>query len=940
MRNILFYLVAVLHCGVKLSAQETSLQGKVVDAATYSGLPGTNIAIEGSFLETISEADGSFRISGENFPTGPQLLVLSRSGYFTQRIPITIHSGENKDLDLILMELDPGQEQQMGNITLSDNELDEDEGGADNASALLQASRDVFLNAAAFDFGATFFRPRGLDSEFGKVLINGIEMNKFYNGRPQWADWGGLNDVQRNQVFSMGLSASEETFGGLAGTTNIIMRASQYSRGGRISVAGANRSYSGRLMATYNSGETEGGWYYSVSASRRFAKEGYTDGTVYDANSFFAAVEKKISPYHSLNFSAFYTPNTRGKSSANTEEVFELKGRRYNSFWGYQDGKIRNSRLREVKEPVLMLNHFWKLSEKAKINTNLAYQFGKVANTHLDYGGTRLVLLDGQESYLGGGSNPDPAYYQKLPSYFLRFPESANYQAAYLAEKEFRNNGQLDWEALYDANLQAASDGGNAIYILSEDRNDDQTITANSLLDLRLNENAKLNGGLRFSKLRSENFAAVRDILGGNAFLDIDFFAEGDSENTEADLAQSDLQHRNRLVGEGEKYKYNYILTAEEAEAFAQLQVKMKHFDLFAAAKASATHYQREGLFQNGVFPENSLGKSERPEFYDPAFKAGVLYKLGRHFIDFNAAYLQQAPNLRNSFANVRQNNSTVANLESETILAGDISYRYRSSFAKIRLTGYYMEMTEGTEVSFYFADGLSGLGRNSTTAFVQEVMTGIDKRHLGVEFGAEAQLTSALKLKAVAAIGEFIYNKDPQLYLTSNAFQEPVNYGRSALKNYHLAGGPQQAAQLGFEYRDPQYWWFGASLNYFSHAYVDISPLTRTANFFTDVDGLPILGYDEQKARKLLEQEQFDDYFLLNAVGGKSWRLKSYYLGFFMSINNILDELYKTGGFEQARNANYRSLLEDRQREQPLFGSRYWYGSGTTWYANLYFRF
>ena len=68
--------------------------------------------------------------------------------------------------------------------------------------------KDVFLNAAAFDFSATFFRPRGLDNANGKVLINGIEMNKQFNGRPQWGDWGGLNDVQRNREFSMGLKAS------------------------------------------------------------------------------------------------------------------------------------------------------------------------------------------------------------------------------------------------------------------------------------------------------------------------------------------------------------------------------------------------------------------------------------------------------------------------------------------------------------------------------------------------------------------------------------------------------------------------------------------------------------------------------------------------------------------------------------------------------------
>jgi hypothetical protein len=61
----------------------------------------------------------------------------------------------------------------------------------------------------------------------------------------------------------------------------------------------------------------------------------------------------------------------------------------------------------------------------------------------------------------------------------------------------------------------------------------------------------------------------------------------------------------------------------------------------------------------------------------------------------------------------------------------------------------------------------------------------------------------------------------------------------------------PQRAAQVGFEYRDPDFWWFGTTVNYFSHAFSDISPLTRTANFLTDVDGLPLLNYDSNIARE-----------------------------------------------------------------------------------------
>ena len=57
---------------------------------------------------------------------------------------------------------------------------------------------------------------------------------------------------------------------------------------------------------------------------------------------------------------------------------------------------------------------------------------------------------------------------------------------------------------------------------------------------------------------------------------------------------------------------------------------------------------------------------------------------------------------------------------------------------------------------------------------------------------------------------------------------------------------------------------------------------------------------------RELLKQEKFDDYMLVNLVGGKSFKLGKKYIGFFASINNVFNETYKTGGYEQSRNGNY----------------------------------
>jgi outer membrane receptor protein involved in Fe transport len=65
---------------------------------------------------------------------------------------------------------------------------------------------------------------------------------------------------------------------------------------------------------------------------------------------------------------------------------------------------------------------------------------------------------------------------------------------------------------------------------------------------------------------------------------------------------------------------------------------------------------------------------------------------------------------------------------------------------------------------------------------------------------------------------------------------------------------------------------------------------------------------------------------------------IKTKTLGLFASVNNVLDSKYKTGGYEQARN-NFRQLNQDVSRNA-LFGNKYFYGYGRTYFVNLYFSF
>jgi hypothetical protein len=934
-------------------ARQTIVKGSVLDGTTGEPIPDVTITIEETNKSTTTNAEGEFSFTS-NVPLGEQVLKVEKIGYVTKRYPIVVNEGSTVDIGGMTLDYDLSDKKDLYIISISDDNLNsEDDGLTDNISGLLQASRDVFLSAAAFDFSATFFRPRGLDNANGKVLINGIEMNKQFNGRPQWGNWGGVNDAQRNQVFSMGMSANDYNFGDLAGTNNIVMRASKYRKGGRISYASANRSYNGRVMASYNSGLLKGGWSYSVLGSRRYGKEGFIDGTLYDSNSFFAAVEKQINDKHSINFTGIYAQNRRGRSTAITDEVFNLKGREYNPFWGYQNGDIRNSRVREIEEPILMLNHFWDISPKVRLNTNVAYQFGEIANTRIDNGGTRLVNINGESSFLGGARNPGPEYYQNLPSFFLQDtnPTAFDFQQAFVAQQDFINDGQFNWNALYEGNTTVAAQGGNSIYALQADVIEDSQISFNSILDADLAENIRLNAAINYRNLNSQNYARIEDLLGGTGYLDVDFFAEEigqDVTDLLENVAQSDVRNPNRIVREGDRYKYNYEIDAEVASAFAQLQFKYNKIDFYFGANVSQTNYQRTGLFENGNFngsgPQGSFGESEKLDFSNYGIKGGLTYKIsGRHLINVNGSYFTKAPTIRNSFSNARQNNFTVSGLESEKIQSVDISYIFRTPIIKARLTGFYTGFEDGTDIGFYFTEDLAGLGLDNGDAFVQEVLTNVERRNIGAELGIEAQITPTIKLKAAASVGQYTFNNNPNLYLTSDDFEGELRFGDGTtnIKDLHVAGGPERAYQIGFEYRDPDFWNIGITSNFFSNAYIDASNLARSGNFTSDFDGNALNDFDPVVAKQLLKQEQFDDYMLVNVIGGKSWRVNDYFVGFFATINNIFNEDYRTGGFEQSRLANFRRIKEDKSRDNgPVFGSRYFFGNGTTYYLNVYVRF
>jgi len=911
--RILFVCYSLLSMFQLASIQELSLYGQIMESRSRQPILNARISLEGSLSHVQTNTADGFHFRG--LGKGTYMLKVTAVDFVEKLFPIEL-TDKDIDLGVIYLDLDITREKSDNLITLNEDDFSDNEEVVSSAG-LLQATRDIYLSRAAFDFSQAFFRIRGYDSSEATVLLNGHKLNKFSDGRPQWSNWGGLNDVTRNQELRFGLKASQLSFGSLLGVTNINTRPTVLRPGTRLSASLANRTYSGRFMATYNSGRSEKGVTYAFSGSRRWGNSGYINGTFYNAYSIYGSLEYDYTSKNSIHLTAIFAFNKRGQSAPISEEVFNLGGIKYNPYWGYQNGIIRNSRVKKIQEPILILNHYY-LSEKLQLKSGVAFQFGRRTKSRLGY---------------YSAPNPDPSYYRYLPSFYLNSPIGANFSNATLAKKGFLQNGQVLWNAMYRANTSENIEG-KAAYILYDDAIDEQMLSLNSTANLKLSGITTLDLGIAYRNTSSKNYAKIDDLLGGRWHEDIDPFS-----NTHNDL-NGDAEKI-----EGDTFNYNYKISGWEVDVFLQLQAAKRKWDAFISMKLNKTSFFREGYYLNERYLMNSFGKGMDLNFINFGVKSGFIYKIsGRHWIDINAIIFRRAPTYKNAFINPREHNRSVAELSNEKISSADIGYNFRFPDLRGRFTGYYTRFQGGTDINFFFVD--SGLGSD----FIQEVIANLDKLHLGIEMSLKYQISSGVSLTFAGSIAKYLFASDPDLSIyfdTSGEDAEIVSkegnadLGITDIKDYKLPQGPQTALSLGIDYRDPKYWWIGMTANYLANNNASISSIIRTSSFLLDPEtGQQLPGISKEKVADIFKQNSFNDLYLLNLTAGKSWLRNGKYISVFVSVNNVFNTVFKTGGFEQSRNGNYSQFVNDNLSGSPSFGPKFWYGYGRTFFLNVAYSF
>ena len=182
---LMIFLGCSWPCG--LLAQSTQWSGQVKDAQREEPIQGVLVQMEGFLDSVLTDELGRFSLVIP-LQLDSVACLLKHTGFTSQRILLDPTAAAS-DLGVIYMQPADMETYPENIITLTEADIFDEE-VLSGSSDFLQASRDIFLSRVAFDFSPAFFRVRGLDNRYGEVYLNDIPMNRFYDGRPQWNNWG------------------------------------------------------------------------------------------------------------------------------------------------------------------------------------------------------------------------------------------------------------------------------------------------------------------------------------------------------------------------------------------------------------------------------------------------------------------------------------------------------------------------------------------------------------------------------------------------------------------------------------------------------------------------------------------------------------------------------------------------------------------------------
>lgn len=859
-------------------------------------------------------------------------------------------------------------------FTFTESQLDEESDAVQALSSISSAAGNVYLSEVGYLFSPMRFRLRGLDSQYSRNFMNGVMMNNVENGRFSYSGMtGGLNDAMRGKEGTDLFGQNNFGYAGLTGASNINIRASQYAAGSKFVLSATNRNYVLRGSYTYASGVLPSGWSFMGSLAYRWAERGAIEGVFYNSLSYMLGAEKYIGDKHRLSLATWGAPTERAQQGAATEEAYWLANSHYyNPYWGYQNGRRRNSRVVNEYSPNFMATWDYSKDEKTRLTTNLGFTYTMYGTTALGY---------------NNAYNPMPTYYKNMPSSVFNVYNDAYNNGEWLAQNpgildqynalrdhwRSKANRQVQWDRIYAMNRAANLEGKDALVYLERRHNDQMVWRLNSVFNKMLGGGHHYTLGLNLNHTKGMHYKTMADLLGSDHFTDLDSYSISDYGMGSQEV-QNDLDNPNRSIRVDDRFGYDYDILVNKAQAWGQYAYNHRNFSAVVSADIEGTTMERDGNMRNGRAADYSKGRSGQARFLGGGGRLQLGYRLfGKSKLTLGAGIESQAPLSYNAFVAPRISNNFVDNLQNEQILSAEAAYQFDFGFLSGNVSAYYSRLNNLTRQTAFYNDDAS--------YFTYLTMSGAEQEYKGVEAALVFKLTNNLKVNLIGTIGDAKYLNNPAAQLAyegSNAAtiekintwlnpitQEPqamqVNY-----KGMREGSTPLTAASVGIDY-NTNGWYFSVNLNYYDRVYISPSAYVRLGNvldnnvgYFTsdqvenNVDGSVTTAFDLASAAggnvyaKGMEgvkdgtllasyapgQTKCKGGFMLDASIGKSIRLsRGRRLSVNLQLQNITNNRnLSTGGYEQNRN--------DRSEYQFSKNPYKYYANAFNAFLNLGLRF
>ena len=251
---------------------------------------------------------------------------------------------------------------------------------------------DRYYTTRTLDYNFTMVRHKrgGIDRYRKATTLNGVELPYLSSST--------IRALQLSYTHHTGISER-----GFIGETELHIDTLHEGRTS-IGVAFSSRNipYNINLSTSQKLGR---GWSLSSALQVRTGKDIHIDGVFGNALNFDVVASKKFKNKHLLSLATFINPSMRSGRLASTEEAFRLTGSNlYNPAWGYQNGKVRNSRISRDFSPTAFIGYEGEVNKSTK--------FSIAATTTVSI--KRYSSLDWFDA-----QTPAPDNYRYMPSYFV-----------------------------------------------------------------------------------------------------------------------------------------------------------------------------------------------------------------------------------------------------------------------------------------------------------------------------------------------------------------------------------------------------------------------------------------------------------------------------------------------------------------------------------------